>query len=180
MSARDIRDPWYIPAPLEGPPVAKHAALCLRPNGMKIDPAVEETALRDSAKRLEAAGWTVEEIADTPSFAEATELQIKLWLGDGFAGFAESVEREGDPGALAVLAGVRDRALAMPPGRRGADPSTRRNALTPANGSPSWSATPSSSSPSPANCPFRTGWTANPPPPSNASGAPNSSKPGCR
>ena len=113
MSARDVRDPWWVPAPLEGPPMARRVALCLRPDGLAIVPAVE-AALRDAAKRLEAAGWDVEEIDDTPSLAEATELQIKLWLGDGFAGFAEAVTREGDPGALAVLAGVRARAEAMP------------------------------------------------------------------
>jgi amidase len=113
MSARDVRDPWWVPAPLEGPAMPKRVALCLRPDGLAIVPAVE-AALRDAAKRLEAAGWAVEEIGDTPSLSEATDLQIKLWLGDGFAGFAEAVTREGDPGALAVLEGVRARAEAMP------------------------------------------------------------------
>jgi amidase len=113
MSARDVRDPWWVPAPLEGPPMPKHAALCLRPDGLAIVPAVE-AALRDAAKRLEAAGWVVEEVADTPSFAEATDLQVKLWLGDGFAAFADAVQREGDPGALAVLDGVRVRAEGLP------------------------------------------------------------------
>jgi amidase len=113
MSARDTRDPWWVPAPLEGPPMPKRVALCLRPDGLAIVPAVE-AALRDAAKRLEAAGWKVEEIDDTPSLSEATDLQIKLWLGDGFAGFAEAVTREGDPGALAVLEGVRARAEALP------------------------------------------------------------------
>src|ERR1700752_2556455 len=31
MSAADVRDPWSVPAPLEGPPTPLHAALCLRP-----------------------------------------------------------------------------------------------------------------------------------------------------
>ena len=113
MAARDVRDPWWIPAPLEGPPVPKIAALCLRPSGLAIVPEVE-AALRDAARRMEAAGWAVEMIDDTPSLTEATELQVRLWLGDGFAAFAESVEREGDPGALAVLEGVRERAAALP------------------------------------------------------------------
>jgi amidase len=88
-------------------------ALCLRPHGLAIAPEIE-AALRDAAARLAAAGYTVEEIADTPSLIEASELQLRLWLGDGFAAFADSVEREADPGALAVLAAVRPHAEALP------------------------------------------------------------------
>jgi amidase len=113
MSAQDLRDPWWVPAPLEGPAVPRRATLCLRPGGLAIVPEVE-AALRDAACRLEAAGWTVEEIADTPSLDEATELQVRLWLGDGFATFADNVTREGDPGALAVLEAVRGQAEALP------------------------------------------------------------------
>jgi hypothetical protein len=45
MSARDIRDPWWVGAPLDGPPVPKRAALCIAPEGMAVQPAVE-AALR--------------------------------------------------------------------------------------------------------------------------------------
>ncbi len=114
MAAADARDPWWVPAPLEGPPAPRRAALCVRPGGLAVVPEVE-AALRDAARRLEAAGWAVEEIEDTPSLHEATDLQIKLWLGEGFAAFADAVTREGDPGALATLAGVRARAKALPP-----------------------------------------------------------------
>jgi len=114
LSAPDARDPWWVPAPLEGPPVKRHAALCLRPGGLAIVPEVE-AALRDAARRLEAAGWTVEEVADTPSLHEATELQVRLWLGDGFQAFADAVAREGDAGALAVIDAVRATALSLPP-----------------------------------------------------------------
>ena len=40
--------------------------------------------MADAAKRLERAGWVVEEIANTPPLREAAELQTKLWLGDGY------------------------------------------------------------------------------------------------
>jgi amidase len=63
----------------------------------------------DAAKRLERAGWNVEEIADTPPLREAAELQTKLWLGDGFEAMLEAAEREGDPGALACLRGNREK-----------------------------------------------------------------------
>src|SRR5882724_10218976 len=36
MSARDHRDPWWVPAPLEGPPVAKRAAFCVAPDGLTV------------------------------------------------------------------------------------------------------------------------------------------------
>ena len=114
MAAPDPRDPWWVPAPLDGPPAPRHAALCLRPDGLAIAPEVE-AALRDAAQRLETAGWTVEEIAGTPALQEATELQVRLWLGDGFAALASAIEREGDPGALAMLAGMRALAEALPP-----------------------------------------------------------------
>src|SRR6201992_961348 len=35
MSSQDLRDPWWVPAPLEGPPRAKRAALCLAPDGLE-------------------------------------------------------------------------------------------------------------------------------------------------
>ena len=70
MSVPDPRDIWSVAMPLEGPPAPKRAALCIRPGGLAVVPEVE-TALRDAAARLAAAGWQVTEIADTPPLAEA-------------------------------------------------------------------------------------------------------------
>src|SRR4051812_8471023 len=108
MAARDVRDPWWVPAPLEGPPVEKRVALCINPDG--LDPVPEVVAaVRDAGKRLERAGWTVEEVADTPPLQEAAVLQTRLWLGDGYEAQLAMAEREGDPGALACLRGNRDK-----------------------------------------------------------------------
>ncbi|MDB5500817.1 MAG: amidase [Tardiphaga sp.] len=104
MSQPDMRDPWWVPAPLEGPAMPKRAAMCLRPDGLEISADVE-AAVRDAGKRLEAAGWTVEEIDNTPALREAAELQTTIWFGDGFQGMLDAAEREGDPGALACLRG---------------------------------------------------------------------------
>lgn len=114
MAAPDPRDPWWVPAPLEGPSAPRRAALCLRPGGLAIVPEVE-TALRDAAKRLEAAGWQVEEIADTPPLREANDIQLTLWLGDGFAAVRALAEREGDPAAIGLLEAFRQRAEALGP-----------------------------------------------------------------
>src|SRR3954467_13542742 len=56
MAAPDARDPWWTPAPLEGPPRPKLAALCLRPDGLEIVPEVE-AALEDAGRRLGGEGW---------------------------------------------------------------------------------------------------------------------------
>ena len=106
MSGKDLRDPWWVPAPLEGPAVPKRAALCLRPDGLATAPEVQ-AAVADAGKRLERAGWVVEEVETTPSLREAAELQTKLWLGDSYEAQLEAAEREGDPGALACLRGKR-------------------------------------------------------------------------
>ncbi len=106
MSAKDYRDPWWVPAPLEGPAMPKRVAMCLNPDGLDPVPEVK-AAVADAGKRLERAGWIVEEIADTPPLREAADLQTKLWLGDGYEAQLEAAEREGDPGALACLRGNR-------------------------------------------------------------------------
>ena len=113
MAQPDARDPWWVPAPLTGPETPRRAALCIRPDGLATVPQVE-AALRDAARRLEAAGWTVEEVA-APPLREAAELQTRLWLGDGFGGLLAAAEREGDPGALSLLNHHRAAAEAVAP-----------------------------------------------------------------
>jgi len=104
MSGKDVRDPWWVPAPLEGPAMPKRAALCLQPDGLETFAEVK-AAVADAGKRLERAGWQVEEIETTPPLREAAELETKLWLGDGYEAQLDAAEREGDPGALACLRG---------------------------------------------------------------------------
>ena len=106
MSGMDARDPWWVPAPLQGPDMPKRAALCLHPDGLETVPEVK-VAVADAGKRLARAGWVVEEIETTPPLREAAELQTKLWLGDGYEAQLDAAEREGDPGALACLRGNR-------------------------------------------------------------------------
>jgi amidase len=106
MSGHDARDPWWVPAPLQGPVMPKRAALCLRPDGLETSADVT-AAVADAGKRLQRAGWVVEEIETTPPLREAADLQTKLWLGDGYEAQLEAAEREGDPGALACLRGNR-------------------------------------------------------------------------
>ena len=108
MSGFDPRDPWWVPAPLEGPKREKRAALCLDPEGLDAVPEVK-AAVADAGKRLERAGWIVEEVTGIPPLREAAEWQTKLWLGDGYEAQLAAAEREGDPGALACLKGNKSK-----------------------------------------------------------------------
>ena len=104
MALADARDPWQVPAPLIGPALARRAAVCLRPDGMDTAPEIC-TALLDAAARLRDAGWVVDEVDALPALAEGVPLQIALWMGDGYAQQAAAAAAEGDPGAIAALAG---------------------------------------------------------------------------
>ena len=85
----------------------KRVALCLRPDGLKTSPEVAD-AVADAGKRLQRAGWVVEEV-ETPPLREPADLQTKLWLGDGYEAQLAAAEREGDPGALACLRGNKSK-----------------------------------------------------------------------
>lgn len=128
MAQPDLRDPWWVPAPLDGPAAPKRAALCLQPDGLEAVAEVKE-AVAAAGRRLARAGWTVEEVTTTPPLREAAELQTGLWLGDGFEAMLDAAEREGDPGALACLRGNRDRVHPFD-GARLSHTLTRRATLT--------------------------------------------------
>jgi amidase len=109
MSAEDDRDPWWSPTPLDVPVKNKRAALCVCPGGLATCREVE-AALRNAARHLEASGWQVEEMEDVPYIEEAAELNVQLWLAEGFANTVALAERENDPGALAVIRYFQPRA----------------------------------------------------------------------
>ena len=113
FAAPDPRDPWHVAVPFDGREVSKRAALCVRPGGLQVVPEVE-AALRDAARRLIDAGWTVDEIDDTPPMREAALLQEQLWLGDGFDALTNAVANDGDPGAAAVVDAVRGKVRDLP------------------------------------------------------------------
>jgi amidase len=112
MAARDPRDPWWVDAPLQGPPLARRAALCVAPEGMTVAPEVE-AALRAAAARLREAGWAVEELDALPPLREPARLQAMLWLATLPRGAMAMVERENEPTSLAVYRHMQR--LAPPP-----------------------------------------------------------------
>lgn len=100
MAAEDLRDPWWMPVPLNLPLKRKTAALCINPDGLDVAPEVEK-ALRESAGILQADGWQVDEV-DCPSFRKPAELQAVLWLSE-MRQAEQSIALENDPDALFVF-----------------------------------------------------------------------------
>ena len=86
----------------------KRARCASIPTG-SIRCAEVKAAVADAGKRLERAGWMVEEIARRRRCARPRTCQTKLWLGDSYEAQLETAEREGDPGALACLRGNRSK-----------------------------------------------------------------------
>lgn len=107
MMRPDVRDPLHVAMPFNGPDVQKRAAMCIRPDGLDTAPEIE-VALRAAAARLVEAGWIVEELDDLPPINEAVKVQIILWMGDNYDGQVAAAQAEGDPGAIAALAGQRE------------------------------------------------------------------------
>jgi len=106
MAAGSHRDPFWVPAPLQGPPLPRRAALCLRPDGLATAPEIIDH-LRRAAASLADAGWEVAEVDALPPLREAVGLQIKLWIGNDYDKQMAAAEREGDLGALTALRGQR-------------------------------------------------------------------------
>jgi len=73
MSARDARDPWWAPAPHEGPPSPRpiRVALTVDPAGQGVHPDVA-AAVRAAGTALSEAGYAVEEV-DPPDVAGVAE-----------------------------------------------------------------------------------------------------------
>ena len=95
MAQEDARDPWWMPVPLDPGPAPKRAALTIAPDALDVSPEVA-SALRDAAKRLQAAGWEVVE-TDCPSLRRPVALQLRLWLAEFRRTGAQAVRDEGDP-----------------------------------------------------------------------------------
>jgi amidase len=78
MSRRDMRDPWWVPAPLEGTPLAKpiKVALARVPDDMDTDAEVMALT-RIAADHLSNAGYAIFE-ADVPDLAGTWQLWCDL------------------------------------------------------------------------------------------------------
>ncbi|MDW3207875.1 MAG: amidase family protein [Alphaproteobacteria bacterium] len=101
MSQPDLRDSWYVPDPGEKPRLQKKAVLTVAPEGLAVDPSVQD-ALRDAAGRLSDAGWQVEE-RPCPPLREMMAIQLILWLADFRRSALDAMAREGNEDALFIF-----------------------------------------------------------------------------
>ncbi|AGU51836.1 amidase [Variovorax paradoxus B4] len=96
MAQRDVRDPWWAPAPLEsatsGRPIS--VALCTELPGYACDPEVAD-ALQRAARLLESAGYRIEP-AQPPRLREAADLWLSLTMADSRLLVEEALLRDGD------------------------------------------------------------------------------------
>jgi amidase len=103
MSARDTRDPNWVPAPLSGPAIEGPVRVALVDEiaGMPVAAEVRD-ALHRSARWLEDAGYVVER-ATPPDMREGFDVWMAVAMTEIATGFAQTVDEYGDQGAREAL-----------------------------------------------------------------------------
>ena len=97
MAAPDPRDPWWAPAPLEaGRAEARGAVFLSRWPGDRARGGQGAAGRGPTPGR---AGWRVDTLDAIPPLKEAADLQIRMWLADGYDAMVEAARKEGDRGA---------------------------------------------------------------------------------
>ena len=106
MAVRDPRDPWWVPAPLEGPPLPPpiRVAMTTTPAGLPCDPAVK-AAVEAAAAYLTDAGYAVE-LKDPPAVAEIAERWRTIITTDSRVMSAEIFRKHGSADFNRSFAGL--------------------------------------------------------------------------
>lgn len=78
-SSASINDVWWAPVPLELPQLERRVALCMQPADHVTVQQPLIDAMQHAAKKLQDQGWQVEEV-ECPSFSEAADINIRLWM----------------------------------------------------------------------------------------------------
>lgn len=110
MAEGDARDPWWMPAPMQGPPTTRpiRVALCADPMGGGVHPAVRE-AVQRAGRLLAAAGYAVEE-ATPPDFPGTVSDWEAFSRTEGRIALADGFAKLGDEGARETFAAMMARA----------------------------------------------------------------------
>ena len=110
MARSDPRDPWWAPAPLEGPQPSRpiRVAMSVDPFGRGVDPAVAG-AIQAAAKALSEAEYAVEEVT-LPRMNEAAELWRLLVLNDSRRALLPSALEFGDEACRTTLLAMLEHA----------------------------------------------------------------------
>ena len=106
MAAGDARDPWWVPAPLAGPPPASRVRVAIVADaadlgGVAPSPAVA-AALRQAASALADARYVIVE-EKTPGFAAAFPLWFDMLIPEFRRFLQADFERDGDDGIRTAM-----------------------------------------------------------------------------
>ena len=107
MAQADTRDPWWVPAPLEGArlPAPPRVAVTKTPAGVDCDPAVA-AAIDTAARHLADAGYAVESV-DPPSVAEVARAWRNILAADLRTFMLTAIRTQGTPDINAVCDGYQ-------------------------------------------------------------------------
>lgn len=105
MAEPDARDPWWVPAPLDGRRLPRpiRVAVTRDPAGIACHPAVAQ-AINDAAQHLEHAGYIVEAV-DPPLVADLARCWRNLLMTDTRLMMEPLVRQHGSEAVNAVLDG---------------------------------------------------------------------------
>lgn len=106
MAQRDVRDPWWVPAPLQGPAAARpiRVAVSTRIPGAEVHPDIVR-GIERAAAWLSEAGYAVES-AEPPDMAEAANLWARIVDTESRIAMGATIERLGDEGIRRAFAGM--------------------------------------------------------------------------
>jgi amidase len=101
MARRDPRDPWWVPAPLDGPPAPRplRVALVTDPDalaGERLHPTVAQ-AMRQAADWLAGAGYEIVDVP-TPGFTRPLELWTAMMVPEIREFMGPAIAQHGDAG----------------------------------------------------------------------------------
>ena len=107
MAAPDPRDPWYAPAPLRGPAIARpiRVAMTTSVPGADVHPAVRR-AVEQAGEWLAQAGYAVEAV-DPPHLEEAPQVWAAIGETEARIAMHDAIDRMGDDGIRRASSGMR-------------------------------------------------------------------------
>jgi amidase len=110
MAAYDLRDPWWVPAPLAGAALSIPIRVALLETAPSpgLHPGIA-AALKQAATWLEDAGYAVEQAA-APSIEEAAALWSRLVLNEAKLGMISQINQHGGAAIRKVAALMIERA----------------------------------------------------------------------
>ena len=104
MAKPDARDPTWMPAPLEGPPLKRPIGVALAPCPFGDEAPEVSAAVRTAGRWLADAGYAVEEVSP-PRILEAADIWHRVVINEQRRGFASAVQKLGDSKSRFSLAG---------------------------------------------------------------------------